>query len=114
MRYWRDVEAETMEQAQKRVCNGLKSTGMRQEDCGKILFPGDTADGSEGVFGHTGIAVTTTEIEAAEGTIVDGRKQVPVFIYGCADYAFGMPREHHQTFFVYVLERFVKSNKYPD
>jgi len=45
--------------------------------------------------------------------MIDGKKNAMINLYGCADYIYGTPPSHHQTFFSYLVARRVKTERPP-
>jgi hypothetical protein len=92
---------ETLKQAQDRTCAEITAKTEQRYSYGKILFPGDTVDGSEtGIGGRVGFGISPSQI----GYKVDSsteKKTFVLMVIGCVDYSFGPMSEHHQTFFAY-------------
>ena len=93
-----DGTKEPIERVQKNACASLTNDGA----AGRILFPGDGADMSDDGVGTVGFGISQMQINnVAPETTIGGKKGFGFTIYGCADYAFGTPPIHYQTYFAY-------------
>lgn len=87
----------------RRVCSYFKSGAVPR---GKILFPGQSASPSHDGLGTKGFGLFKEDIESADTiTGPDGKSTFTLSVIGCADYLFGDPPKHHQTYFSFSVVR---------
>jgi hypothetical protein len=90
-------------QEQQRKCGEIRKAGSAM---GFTLFPGENFPSEKG-FGRwsLGINIRQEDIQKALPASVGG-KYVSLYVYGCIDYTFPTdPNNHHQTGFVYELQK---------
>jgi hypothetical protein len=98
--------------AQKEACNRQRHTPLDNDARGNVLFPGDflTERVSVGSYNVAFMGPNWKQNLTEES---DGSLSVSFYVFGCADYLFGEPREHHQTGFVYEVWRRVMNHDAP-
>jgi len=88
-----------MLQFQIEKCASLKKTPIPQSQYGVTLFPGDDTDAS-----HVGLGLLGFEIDPSQAPLRN-KDGYGFYIIGCADYMFGSPPQHYQTFVAYEVWR---------
>jgi hypothetical protein len=111
---------------QSAICGGTNNKAVgsaedqkqQNEMLAMVIFPGDINES------HTiGMAISKSEIDARKNQVpegpgftkVPGGKRIIPYIVGCVDYEFGTSTHHHQTRFIYEVERRIQvaPNVYP-
>ncbi len=102
---------DTVDEAQKKACAFATALGNAPNHYGKILFPDDQTDASKQGIGTNGFGIFPDRIAKAQ--IPDGTGHSVFFfqIIGCADYIYGSPSRHHQTYFSYVVGRIIRRQR---
>lgn len=110
---------------QKIVCDVANKTVGSPEDqrqqndmLSMVIFPDDTDES------HTiGMFISKADIDARKSQVhegpgfakVPGGKRIVPYVVGCVDYEFGTSTRHHQTGFIYIVQRRIQvpPNIYP-
>jgi hypothetical protein len=101
---------ETLDVFQKRMCAFLTADPVGY---GRIMFPKDQIDASKVSIGQIGFGIYDSQLVPGTFQILEGKKTFNFIMTGCADYAFGFPPAHHQTFFAYEAWHIVDTGKPP-
>jgi len=106
---------EPLDEFQRRVCGFLSNPNADATHYGSILFPGDKINVADQGIGKIGFGLNEAAIKNGQEKTVDGKQQFSFVVCGCADYVFGFPPKHHQSFFAYDAYRMLSPSAiYPN
>jgi hypothetical protein len=101
---------ESVLDARRRDCGYLRDGKTPR---GPILFPGEGDAPSHTGWGVRGFSISRKAIENAETNIENGAPTFSFFVVGCADYMFGSPPTHHQTYFWFEAVHLIRREGQP-
>jgi len=102
---------------QKDLCDSLANLPVvhGQETSGVVIFPND----SDASWGY-GLGLTKADVDAAKdgrigvkGANLTGPKLLVPIVYGCVDYVYETSNRHHQTQFIFELQRVNRTSTVP-
>jgi hypothetical protein len=91
---------------QKERCERLRHQPFDNPARGMLLFPDESRNEKDAAFGGS-LVPGISETDIQRSGIANGKKELDIWIYGCADYTYGVGEVHHQTGFVYRLGRII-------
>lgn len=98
----RDVMAQM-----KISCERMRTQPLDNPSRGAIIFPNDSINPDDFGFGGSLVAgFSSDDLKEALSKDAQG-EHFGFWIYGCVDYVFGQPQQHHQTGFLYRVGKII-------